>query len=590
MTERNVKAAAVGLLWVVTCASHALAQDAGVPMLDASVQPPDAGSVDAAAPDAAPAAANSSVLALAVGPNVVDRDALRRALEAELGVAVEDAGGAPAYMPTLSVMSLPNGNVEVALSSRTVPRSTREFLLSAQLPEERVEMVTLIAANLIRNEAAALLPELRPAPPPPPVAASAPASPADAKLVDPCAPMPPREFGIDLWPGVGASSNERGRTTTRALSLSFAGSLHDRLQGFEIAWTGANIVRKSVCGAQVSGGANVAWGPVTGAQLALLNLIKGPLRGAQLGIVDITIGNVRGAQLGVLTLNHGRFSGAQLAVANYARSGFVGLQGSVFNLSLGEVKGAQLAVANYAGGDLHGVQGGTLNMATGNVIGAQLGVANFAGGLSGQNGPTPAGSRPEWKGAQLGVLNISAGEVHGVQLGVVNYAERSNASLGLLSIVRRGRTSIDLSGAVDSSLLFASVTHGSKYIHNILGVGLRANPNDTRFATQFGIGVRALSSRRLRLDVDLLSQNVYNNAMKTKGVSMVASVRVPLTVMLVRGLGVMVAPSYNFSIIDVDETRALDNFGSTSVQRGDPNVRGWPGVTLGVRYEFDHGV
>ncbi|HEX5660462.1 MAG TPA: hypothetical protein VFX59_24875, partial [Polyangiales bacterium] len=168
MSHRFAIAAALGLLWMVSCASHALAQD--VPTNTAPAQ--------------------TSVLALAVGPSVVDRDALRRSLEAELGVVVEDAGNTPAYMPTLSVVTLPNGNTEVALSSRTVPRSTREFLLSAQLPDERVEMVTLIAANLIRNEAAALLPELRPTPeavveaPPPP--------PPPSQLIDPCRTKPPR--------------------------------------------------------------------------------------------------------------------------------------------------------------------------------------------------------------------------------------------------------------------------------------------------------------------------------------------------------------------------------------------------------------
>jgi hypothetical protein len=527
MTHRYVKTATFGLLWMVSCASQALAQaDAGV---DASTTT---------------APVQSSVLALAVGPGVVDRVALRAALEAELGVVVEDAGNAPAYMPTLSVVTLPNGNTEVALSSRTVPRSTREFLLSAQIPEERVEMVTLIAANLIRNEAAALLPELKPKPVT--LEPSPEPKPPPAQLSDPCTPVRPREFGIDLAPGVGASSQQRGRIATRAFSLSFAGALYDRLQGLDIAWTGASIVRKSVCGAQLGGGATVSWGPVVGAQAAVFNLIKGSLTGVQAGVASVTIGDIVGAQAAVVTINHGHLTGAQLAVATYARRGIVGVQASVLNLSLGATTGAQLGVANYSGGSV--------------------------------------------RGAQLGVANISASEVRGLQLGVFNYAERSTASLGLLSIVRRGRTSIDLTGTIDSSLVLASATHGGKYIHNIVGVGLRANPGDTRMATVFGIGVRALSNRWLRLDVDVLSHNVYTQDVARKGVSMVAQVRVPVTFMIVRGLGVMVAPSYNFSIIDQDETRELNNFASTSIQRGDPNIRGWVGGTLGLRYEFDHGV
>jgi hypothetical protein len=263
----------------------------------------------------------------------------------------------------------------------------------------------------------------------------------------------------------------------------------------------------------------------------------------------------------VVTINHGHLRGAQGGVANYARHGFEGGQVGVLNLSLGESVGAQLAVANYAHGVLRGAQGAVLNVALDDVEGAQLGVANIAGG-----------------------------EVHGLQLGVFNYADRSDASIGVLSIVRHGRTSIDLTGTADSSLFFASVTHGGKYVHNILGVGMRANPGDKRLATVFGFGFRMLSNRWLRLDIDFLSQNVYSDDLKTKGVSMIGSVRIPVTVMLVRGLGVMVAPSYNASIIDKDETRTLNNFASKSLYHGDPNVRGWPGVTFGVRYEFEHGL
>ncbi|HEY6877321.1 MAG TPA: hypothetical protein VI299_04845 [Polyangiales bacterium] len=540
MNNRCLMAATLGLLWGLSCAPRAHAQDA--------------------APTALRAPENGSVLALSVGPGVVDRDALRKALEAELGVAVQDAGDAPAYMPALSVIALPNGNVEVALSSRTLPRATREFALSAEIPEERVEMVTLIAANLIRNEASALLPELRPAAPSVPVA-QPPVTAPPPTLVDPCAPVPPREFGIDLVAGVGASSNQRGRVATRAVSLGLAGTLYDRLQGVELAWTGANIVRKSVCGVQISGGANVSWGPVVGAQLAVFNLVKGTFTGAQLGLTQVAIGDLVGAQLGLVAINHGHLTGAQLGLATYARHGVEGIQGGVLNLALGPITGAQPGVANYVGGELVGAQLGVLNLALGDVDGAQLGVAN-----------------------------ASAGEVRGIQLGVFNYAERSTASLGVLSIVRRGRTSIDAFGAVDTSLTFLGVTHGGKYIHNVLGVGLRANPNDGRLATVYGIGVRALSQRWLRLDIDVLSQNVYTSDLKHKGVSMVATVRVPVTIMLVRGLGLMLAPSYNFGITDKDETRSLNNFASHSVQRGDPNVRAWPGFTFGLRYQFDHGV
>jgi hypothetical protein len=106
---------------------------------------------------------------------------------------------------------------------------------------------------------------------------------------------------------------------------------------------------------------------------------------------------------------------------------------------------------------------------------------------------------------------------------VVNYAERSRASIGVLTIVRRGRTSLDVTGAVESGLLIAGVTHGGKYVHNSYGVGLRSGKEGERFAVQLGLGVRALHGARIRLDIDAVTTQLFRDW--SGNTSMVAGLR-----------------------------------------------------------------
>ena len=560
MNHRRAMAAALGLLWLVSCVyglSPARAQELPEP-----------------------------VLSLRVESDLVPLGALKAELEAELGVRIADAATAAQGMPTLSVSRTAAGNVEVTLTSRSLPRASREFALTAERPEDRVEVVALIAANLVRNEAAALLPDLRPVDPTG-APSKKPARPP-VRLVDPCDVRGEAVFGIDFAPGVGASSTQGGRNATRRVSLGFAGTLSSRLHGLEFS-LGANIEKVSVCGGQVAIGANIALGPVQGVQVALVNLGRGKVVGIQAGIANLAEGDFEGFQSGIVNGTTGYMRGAQNGIANYLGGELRGSQGGVANYIGGDVKGAQGGVANYIGGDLRGLQAGVANVVVGGVTGIQAGVAAVtAGKVEGlQAGvATYAGSV---HGLSLGVANISAGPVRGAQIGVFNYADRSPVSIGVLSIQRHGRTSIDALGAVDTGTLTLGLTHGGKYVHNSYGVGLRTGKYGQHLVTTLGLGVRVVSNARLRVDIDAISSQLISNHMGSKSTG-TAGVRVPFTVMLLRGFGVVAAPTYQVMISNDPDQHTQSIVGDTKLHSGSTRVLGYPGLTVGLRYEFDHGV
>lgn len=552
-----------------TPASAAAASDATAP---ATVAPAS----EISAPPLTPArAANAPVfepvLALAVAPDTVDPEALQRALAGELGVGVTVADSARDVIPTIHVQRLASGNVEVALVSRSLPRASRELVLRGTL-EEQGETVALIASNMVRNEAAALLPDLRPSPaasvrglPPPPA----------PKLASPCDQRVDEPFAVDLAPAVGSSSSRAGRAAVRGFSIGLVGTYSRGLSGVELS-VGVNIKRASVCGAQLAAGANIVLGALTGAQYANVNFVRRDLLGLQLGTIDIVGGGVRGAQLGVVDVAGGHVSGAQFGVVGYAGS-VRGLQLGVLSFALGHVAGFQGGVVNYAHGGVLGVQAGVANVSIGDLQGFQAAVLNVNVGAT--------------RGLQLGALNVSGGEVHGTQLGVINYADKSDASIGMLSIVRRGRTSFDGFYSIESGLALFSITHGGKYVHNLLGVGARTSRDGhgNRLAVMYGLGVRAFASERFQLDVDAYAVRLFRDDAYAKN-TVLPTVRVPLTYRFFRGLGAVLAASYQVMITDDAEEVPQSLWGEDVFKRGRRRVYGFPGLSLGLRWEFDHGV
>ncbi|HET9933464.1 MAG TPA: hypothetical protein VFQ35_22320, partial [Polyangiaceae bacterium] len=240
-------------------------------------------------------------------------------------------------------------------------------------------------------------------------------------------------FAADFAPYVGTSSSEVGRTAMRNFSFNLVGGYAGGLRGFELGSV-LNLERACVEGVQVAGVLNASGGEVRGLQLS--------------GAVNLTHGEVRGLQV----------AGA----ANVTRDAQALQLSGAANVVIGAVEGAQLSGGvNLATGRLRGLQlsGGA------NVVTAQLSGAQIAGGVN-------LGAE-DVSGLQLAPVNVAAGNVHGVQLGVVNVAEKSDLSLGVVSINTRGRTQVTGWSAVETGFFAAAVKHGGNHWYGLYGLGTR---------------------------------------------------------------------------------------------------------------------
>jgi hypothetical protein len=247
-----------------------------------------------------------------------------------------------------------------------------------------------------------------------------------------------------------------------------------------------------------------------------------------------------------------------------------GLQLAPFDLAGGGVHGAQIGVVTIAGAPLQGAQIGTVNLAAGAIEGAQIGTTNVAAS--------------DVTGAQIGVVNIAAGRVNGTQIGLVNYADDSDASIGLLSFVRHGRTDLEAWGT-ESGLALGGVRHGHGVLHNIYGAGLQLG-GKKEWALALGLGFHAPLSRWLTLDIDLIETWLQKGAPYTGQVQL-ATVQGALAVPLGRVVEVFAAPTFNVLVGDDRGTGLAPPWPTFDFYDGQPNfVRGWIGLSGGLRVKL----
>jgi hypothetical protein len=338
---------------------------------------------------------------------------------------------------------------------------------------------------------------------------------------NPCAATPVLVFGGDLAPFLGTSSVPAGRNAARRVSLNLAGSYSAGVRGFE-ASIGFNIDRRGVCGFQGAAGFNLSLGPVRGVQLAVVNLAAGRVRGTQLGVANFTR----------------RHAVVQLGVGNFALEG----------------AGFQLGVGNIALGD----------------SGGQLGVGNLAWG--------------NVRRLQLGVANIAKGDVP-FQLGVVNVSRHTRVPIGVVSIVRQGRTTVD-AWATENGTLLAGISHGGDIVHNIYGVGARVGSKGTRLVYTLGIGARLFSHPRFKLDLDGLFEHVAR-VDAWRSVTTVSRLRLSASITLHDRIALLVAPGYAIMQTDDAEEGTQAPVGESTLARGKRDgsdvVYGFPSLALGLR-------
>jgi uncharacterized protein YjbI with pentapeptide repeats len=477
------------------------------------------------------------------------------------------------------------------------------------------ETLALVAANLMRDEASDLLDALRaaqtapaPAPPPPPSAAPAPAPEPTPPPPMPhgCEPNDLRQIpiGLDVAPYLGMSYRDR-TSVERKFSLGLFGNLSGAVRGAELGGF-INMVEHSVCGAQFSAGVNLVGGPVRGVQFGTANFARGrvdggqfgmlsfaggPLRGAQYGLVNWAHGDIEGAQFGLVQGGIGSLKGGQFGLVQLATGDIRGGQFGLVSVGTGTLKGSQLGVVQFARGDVEGLQAGLVEVSGGSFTGAQLGLANvtvrdFTGAQIGLANVS-AGTT---QGLQLGLANVSARRMSGAMIGLLNVAEDSEAAIGLINVLWRGRTHLDVWGT-DFGIASIGLVHGgTQGVHNIYGIGITGRDDRAVFAPSFGIGVTAARERHFFVDIDLISTWLFNHDgdQNEWDDSLIGTLRVPVGFRFTPQVALFISPTLNVSVARRD-TNSLEDpslIGGARLTHSDRDVlvRLWPGFAAGVRF------
>ncbi len=513
-------------------------------------------------------------LALEVDPAIADAEELARALEQDLGVAV-DVGAADGASTVLRIALSESGALRLELTRDGSDPLRREI----EPPEhgERIVTLALIAANLVRDQLTEILALLYVERAPsaaldPPVAIEEPPVEDDALRLD---DVP---VAIDFAPAVGFSSGFFGRDR-RNVSLGALGALMGELFGLSISGvvdlvlgdaSGAQIaglfaLAHGLRGVQIAGGLALTLRDVEGLQIAPASLAGGSVHGAQLGAVHIVGGRLHGLQIGAVDLVHEETNGVQIGALALSGGYVEGAQIAAVNVAGEWMSGVQIGAVNVSGQRASGVQIGAVNVSGEGMNGLQLGAANIAGG--------------DVEGAQIGAVNVSAGRVRGVQIGVVNIAEDADASIGLVSIHARGRTQIRV-GADSGGLLSTNVVHGLRLTHSILSVSTQPFQARPAVLLGLGFGMRATFEESMHFDVDVLSHIVMDERVSNAGPSSMFELRAVFGVQLFDIVGIYAGLGYQLHVERQDEPGGLG--GPIGLHAFSDSVRGWPVLLGGI--------
>jgi hypothetical protein len=398
-------------------------------------------------------------------------------------------------------------------------------------------MLTLLAGNLVRDEAADLLPD-PPAPEPvveaPPVPAPAPVLQAHAQIAIAIAPERISPIGFGLVPGISTDLLDLSRS--HMISIGLVASVSGNVHGLAIS--GAVDVAHRVSGLQLSGAVAVA----------------GDLRGVQLAgavtVADHSIGTQIAGAVSVADVANTQFAGA-VSAAHRSQLQIAGAV-TASDVAAMQVAGA-VSVAHEAATQISGA----VNV-TGHLSGFQLAPINVA-------------RRND--GVQLGVINIGGGP--------------DGDSFGLINIVPGGRT--DLEASVDSDGIgTVMLRHGGRHWHNVYGFGGQhvseqtGTPNDDVWMYGLGIGP-SFHVAGLPTDVDVIAWEVSHGDHHEEHLSLLNQLRVtvgvpvgPVTLVAGAALNAYVSSDHTSPFITV-RTITPDPMNT------DVTVKVWPSVFVGAR-------
>jgi hypothetical protein len=572
-------------------------------------------------------------LTVSVGDGV-DAAAVRDRLAAELKARVvpRPDGGACA-LPCLSI-TIDGGSATVAFTPlRGAPRA-RTVELGGE-PAQWPVVITLLAGNVVRDEAAdvlALLPEparppasqaapvgppaaalpavpdappLASAPPPPPLAppfAVAPAV-ASARVASGVVVAEPRSaelraelavperpwrlLGVGLVPGLSTDWTRVGQVR-HFLSVDLVAGVSGGSTGVTVSGV-ADVERGRVWGLQAAGVASLAW-RVSGVQAGGVAAITRDLDGLQLAGVAAVADTAEGAQAGgVAAVSRGRADLQLAGVAAVAQGRASTQLAGVVAAADGAARSQLAGVAAAARGDTNIQGAGVAAVARG----ANLQVAGVAAVARGTANIQIAGVvnvARRLEGIQVAPINV-ARRVDGVQVGVINVGSADGFSFGLINIVPGGRT--DLEVAVDSSRLGTLLfRHGGRRWHNVYGVGGHpvdetgvggtggADDDVWMYGLGFGPSWRAAGAV---VDLELLGWQINHGRSHYDGLSLLGQLRLSAAY----GLGplqIVAGGALNGHVSsDPESPLVLERRTTPTEMTREVRVVWWPSAFVGVR-------
>lgn len=278
-----------------------------------------------------------------------------------------------------------------------------------------------------------------------------------------------------------------------------------------------------------------------------------------------------GFELGFLNVETELACGAQIAsIGNIVAGDVTGFElSAVLNVAGGYVTGFQMAsVLNVAGDGFAGFQlGAVANLVSGHVAGFQhAGVLNVAAdGLD---------------GLQLGTINVVSGRVNGVQIGVVNVAEKSDFSLGVVSVNYAGRTHLDLWSELEVGVLGFALKHGGDHWHSFYGISTRLTEGS--IGGVLGVGGHLRITDRVYLDLDAVITGFARFEGDMRATQLVQA-RPVVGVNLLDELAIYAGSTYNFLFTSSTESDWSPGYAIDVPMGGEASVHMWPGVVLGLQ-------
>ena len=573
----------------------------------------------------------------------IDGDTIGASIAKELGVDVELAGGT-CELPCLDVAIDGKSFATVVFAPRSGSPRQRRVKLGNDTRQWRL-VITLLAGNVVRDEAQDVLAGLPPRALPQPQAVAAPAdvppAPEDAPAVaapaagsvtvDVGAPgdVPEEPPGAAIAapgdaPILGAAAvpplptaSELDADPTREhrfIQLGFVPMLSTDLSHIGTVRHFVSVdllvgVSGGSSGVALSGIADIQRGLTAGFQIAGITAIAPRVAGTQVAGVAAVAGELDGVQIAGAAAVASRVDGVQVAgvVAGSQSTADTQVAG-VAVMARGRAGSQAAGVAAVAGGDATLQLAGVATVAKGDAGIQAAGVAAVAGRNANFQASGVTSVAPDTANIQLaGVVNVAhrvhglqlapiniAHEVDGIQIGVVNVGSADGFSLGLINIVPGGRYDLETAFDTDKigTLLFR---HGGRNWHNVYGVaGHSVDENDPKLGAAnitgnddvwmygFGFGP-SLRFDDTVIDLEAICWQVNHGPAHETDISLLAQAR--LSIAHHWGPFALVVGGSLNTYITSDRSSPLILEHSTSGGQMDKGVTSttWPSAFVGVR-------